>query len=168
MRNKNGQFTKGNIGLWKGKKRSKATCEKIRKTLKGKCTGVNSSRWKGGKFTGKDGYVRIRILGLHYKLEHTLVMEKHLGRKLIENEQVHHINRIKDDNRIENLLLTTVDKHPYLHAKYPIDIEWLRKECKKKYLTIISKETKTPYQTLARCVKKNNILLLQLKEPLQK
>ena len=63
------------------------------------------------KGTTKQGYVI-----MHYPehpnsqkngalFEHTYVMSEHLCRPLKPNENVHHINGVKDDNRIENLEL---------------------------------------------------------------
>lgn len=47
--------------------------------------------------------------------EHRYIMEQHLGRKLGRYEYVHHKNRNKHDNRIENLQLMTPTTHNREH-----------------------------------------------------
>lgn len=63
-----------------------------------------------GRYTNLDGYVLVYVKENgqrkgDYVLEHRLVMERVTGRSLLPNENVHHKNGIRDDNRPENLEL---------------------------------------------------------------
>lgn len=49
--------------------------------------------------------------------EHIKVMEDHIGRKLKPNETIHHRNRDRTDNRIENLVLATRSEHQMIHRE---------------------------------------------------
>lgn len=71
----------------------------------------NSPNWKNGRFKTPEGYILIKNKNhpfcnkKGYIFEHRLKMERYLGRYLSNNEIVHHKNRIKHDNRIQNLEL---------------------------------------------------------------
>lgn len=66
-------------------------------------------------------YVTIKI-GSDRFLEHRLVMESYLGRKLEDHEVVHHIDGNGMNNKIENLQLMTRSEHSRHHA----DVSFLK------------------------------------------
>lgn len=86
-------------------------------------TGENNHFWTGGVKTRGDGYLASWVGSDHpmasadgYVLEHRLVVSESIGRPLTSEEVVHHVNGVRDDNRIENLrLLSSASEHTALH-----------------------------------------------------
>ncbi len=77
----------------------------------------NSDTSKGYRTRSSDGYVLVKRIGRKgYDYEHRVIMENHLGRLLDDDEYVHHDNDIKDDNRIENLVVVSHKEHMQEHA----------------------------------------------------
>lgn len=85
--------------------------------------GDKNPLWKGGRNREGFGYVSIQLLPTDkyykmakkngYAMEHRVIMARHLNRCLDKKEIVHHLNGIRDDNRIENLALVDRRTHPH-------------------------------------------------------
>jgi hypothetical protein len=59
----------------------------------------------GTGYTTRNGYRYIWAEDGRRVAEHRLMMEQRLGRQLEDGENVHHLNGLRADNRIENLEL---------------------------------------------------------------
>lgn len=91
----------------------------------------------GTRYVRPDGYVSIKVGIREYALEHRLIAADQLGRPLGPDDQVHHINGVRDDNRPENLEVLTNAEHQRLHdhlgirtrrSKVTVTCEWCGSE----------------------------------------
>lgn len=89
---------------------------------KGQFNGEKHPFWKGGRYKLKNGYIwcyaphhpRAYRNGVY---EHILIAEKKLKRFLLPGEVVHHINKIKNDNREENItIFSSNGEHMHIHT----------------------------------------------------
>jgi len=87
--------------------------------------GSKSPNWKGGSYISSDGYrlvtirdrINVKSPWSVYEREHRVVIEKHLGRKLLKKETIHHIDGDKLNNKIDNLFLCeNHSKHRQAHT----------------------------------------------------
>jgi len=123
---------KGHVSPRKGKHLSEKTKMKMSESKKGSIPwnkgkeflairGANNNNWKGGRMKDKRGYILVLMPkhpfcnSIGYIREHRLIIEKQIGRYLHKFEVAHHINRIKNDNRPENLMAF---KNHSIHKKF--------------------------------------------------
>lgn len=83
-------------------------------------SGEHSSNWVGGRKKKTSGHILIYAPDhpsavKKFVPEHRLIIESHLNRYLSSDEFVHHVNGIKDDNRISNLCVCTAAEHTIAH-----------------------------------------------------
>lgn len=94
--------------------------------------GPKTHGWKGGRYTSKEGYVKVAKPGHpraskcgSYVPEHVLIVEAAIGRFLKDEEEVHHKDEDKANNVLENLQLC------YSRFHHKMEHRWLdaRKAC---------------------------------------
>lgn len=126
----------------KGRKLSKEQCEAISKRNKGrifsaetraKMSDAHKIHGVGHKKERNDGYISVyfpehpKSAKNGYIMEHILIMESIIGRHLKDSECVHHKNKNRSDNRIDNLVLMAKREHLSMHSKE----RWERRKVEK-------------------------------------
>ena len=122
----NKHFTKETIEKMREAHKGHIVSDEQREKLKEIRKRENNPAWKGGIIKDTNGYIRFKVPencrfsamkdSYRYVPMHRLMMAEYLQRPLTEKEVVHHINGIKTDNRIENLMLFENNgEHTSLH-----------------------------------------------------
>jgi hypothetical protein len=69
-----------------------------------------------GRFVAASGYVWIKAPSGRWRLEHRVVLEQHLGRRLRSSEIVHHRDEDKQNNSLANFEILTRAEHGRRHG----------------------------------------------------
>lgn len=70
----------------------------------------------GSKRIKSDGYILVKIKNTSYQWndwvpEHRYILEQHLGRPLMRNELIHHIDQNRQNNSLDNLQIVNASEH---------------------------------------------------------
>lgn len=80
-------------------------------------TPISKVPGRPGYYFNRDGYVLVHVSRGRFELEHRAIACRVLNRSLRNDEEVHHINGLKFDNRKNNLLICSRDYHNALHHR---------------------------------------------------
>jgi hypothetical protein len=95
--------------------------------------------WKGGK-SKMYGYVRIQNRQGDVVLEHRSLYEQHHKCSLLSWAHIHHKNRIRDDNKLENLQGMINKNHAKIHA---MANHWALKDMTDRICVVCNSKTTT-------------------------
>lgn len=109
-------------------------------------TGFDSPLWS--KAPDGHGYMLLKTPD-GWALEHRWVVEQQLGRKLKPSEHVHHVNGVKTDNALTNLLVVPHKGHKRLYHTGYRTKEWFKWNC------LVCGKAKETYPSWAEKQKRN-------------
>lgn len=73
--------------------------------------GKDSPLWRGGKYVTPAGYIRVQLPDGTKRFEHVVTWENYYGKPKPKGYEIHHLNGVRTDNRIENLVLLSKAGH---------------------------------------------------------